>query len=158
MRRCVCVCATALAIFATAQLHADGGRLVARGTLDGKPVAVYVSPATPRAGEPLVIEVAGESVRSQLPRGFISGPGGTVALAFAAEPGDPLAVESMAMVAAAGTYEIRLDGVEAEAIPLAFAIAVAEPWPDWLTWLPCLAPSAAVGALYVLRRPARGRR
>ncbi|MDA0803045.1 MAG: hypothetical protein O2819_04730 [Planctomycetota bacterium] len=152
MRRLHWLTAAALACsVAAVQASADGGRLVARGTLHGAPVAVYVSPATPRAGEPFVVAVAGESLRSEPPRGAIIGPGGAVVLAFAAEPGEPLAVESAAQVAELGIYELRVEGME----PASVAIAVADSLPEWFTWLPWLAPAAVVGLLAVLRRRSR---
>ncbi len=145
MRRVWC-CGAVLAISSTAQLRADGGRLVAQGMLHGRPVAVYVSPATPRVGT-VTIQVSGEAIRERLPTASVIGLHETIALGFGVIDGDPIGVEAAVSVSSAGIIELRIDGLDPSAVPISVSSAAPRTW----KWMPWLLPSVLVAAMASVR-------
>ena len=123
---------------------ADGGALVARGTLaNGEPAAVFVGPVPPRAGT-VTVEAVAESWREAPPRISLELDGVEVGGTATRSPIDPLAASIELTLPTAGNWRLV---VESGAGRLEATVPVAgapPPWRHRLPWMLAWVPAAAL--------------
>ena len=124
--------------------HADGGALVARGTLeDGSPAAVFVAPVPPRVGL-VSIEAIAEAWRAHPPRIRLERDGVVLGGVSAPSPIDPLAAFIEFEVPSEGPWLLV---VESDAGRLEATVPIAGESPPWrkrLPWMLAWVPAAAL--------------
>jgi hypothetical protein len=132
----------AAALVASPAASADGGALVARGTLeDGSPAAVFVAPVPPRVGL-VSIEAIAESWRREPPRIRLERDGVTLGGVSAPSPIDPLAAFIEFEVPTEGDWRLV---VESDAGRLEAIVPIAgepPPWRQRLPWMLAWVPAA----------------
>jgi hypothetical protein len=128
--------------------QADGGALVARGTLvDGSPAAVFVAPVPPRVGL-VSIEAIAEIWRAAPPRIRLERDGVVLGGVSAPSPIDPLAAFIEFEVPSEGAWLLV---VESEAGRLEATVPIAGEPPPWRKRLPWMLAWVPAGALLWLR-------
>ncbi len=151
-RRLPQVLATGLlaATLADSGAFADGGALVARGSLDdGSPAAVFVAPVPPRVGL-VSIEAIAESWRARPPRIRLERDGVVLGGVSAPSAIDPLAAFIEFEVPSEGEWRLV---VESDAGRLEANVPIAGEPPPWRKRLPwMLAWIPAAGLLWLRSR------
>lgn len=156
MRRRLLERASAIALAAVVPLlppqaaHADGGALVARGTLaNGEPAAVFVAPVPPRVGL-VLIEAASKSWRETPPRVALSRGDTILSDVATPSPIDPLASVVEFSIPEAGDWRLV---VESEAGRLEATVPIASRPPPWRSRLPWMLAWVPAVALLLWLRP-----
>lgn len=145
---------SAMSLCITPPVVADGGQLIAAGTLDGEQVVLFVQPSPPRAGV-VHLELAGETVRAAARTMRLEGEGVSIELQFQPSAFDPIAVEVETPPLPEGNYSVTVPGL----LPERVVFAVRPPHPPWWRWLPWLSPTGLVVLLALIRpRLLRARR